>query len=413
MSTIDHDKFYQQQQEDWAARDAEVTRKLNEENTTTNTTISTSNYDSNSASNVILVGTAGNDTITNSGDNVTIDGGAGNDSIRSVGSGGSISGGTGNDRISIYSSPEGFVLQYANGDGNDTIYGWSSIDTLYVEGSYTTQKSDDNIIVTVGDGSIIFRGYSDELKIGTASTSSVSASNAALATITANALAMNESMRAAQNSTETTTQNIYTGGDQVISNYTGEPVTLSGSFSGANFSGNNFVVNSSAGTLTIQNVTDKVIDLRDASGNEFIKAYMPSLAGVIDGTGINGYEIITGSAAGTDVIFAGDGGSQLWGGAGDTADALVGGNGSDIFIGGRYQGSDNFLNVSSADVVNLTDATLSDIVAAVGSADNVLIGFNTGNIISIQSTDTLSAAINLADGTSWRFNHSTQSWQGA
>ena len=203
-----------------------------------------------------------------------------------------------------------------------------------------------------------------------------------------------------------------TGTSQVISNYTGEPVTVSG-FMGATFSGNNFVVNSSAGTLTIQNVTDKIVDLRDGAGNEFVKAYKASAAGVVDGRGINSYEIIEGSSAGMDVIFAGDGGSQLWGGSGTSADAIAGGNGSDIFIGGRYQGADVFYSASSADFVNLTDATLSDIVAAVEVNGNIAIGFNTGNIVTIQSTELLSAAVNLADGSSWRFNHVTKSWQGA
>ena len=204
-----------------------------------------------------------------------------------------------------------------------------------------------------------------------------------------------------------------TGTGQTISNYMGEPVTLSGSFMGATFSGNNFVVNSSAGTLTIQNVVDKVVDLRNSAGNEFVKAYKASAAGVIDGRGIASYEIIEGSSAGTDVIFAGDGGSQIWGGSGTAADALVGGLGTDIFIGGRYQGADNFYSASSADFVNLTDATLSDIVAAVEVNGNIAIGFNTGNIVTIQSTELLSAAVNLADGSSWRFNHVTKSWQSA
>ena len=38
---------------------------------------------------------------------------------------------------------------------------------------------------------------------------------------------------------------------------------------------------------------------------------------------------------------------------------------------------------------------------------------DTGAIISIQSTDTLSAAINLADGSSLRFNHATKAWQNS
>ena len=216
--------------------------------------------------------------------------------------------------------------------------------------------------------------------------------------------------------TSTTTdnnQNVYTGGDQVISNYAGQPITL-GAYTGATFDETgNFFVGSPTGTLAIQNATDKIVDLRDASDNDFIKAYQPSTAGVIDGRGLAGYEIINGSSTGSNVIFAGDGGSQLWGGSGFDADALVGGNGSDIFVGGRLQGADNIFNASSADVVNLNDATLSDIVATVGNNSGIAIGFNTGNVVNIQSTDALSAAVNLADGSSWRYNHVTKGWQSA
>ena len=185
-------------------------------------------------------------------------------------------------------------------------------------------------------------------------------------------------------------------------------------YTGATFdTSGNFFVGSSTGTLTIQDAMDKLVDIIDASDNAFIKAYQASTAGVIDGRGLAGYEIINGSSTGSNVIFAGDGGSQLWGNSGSDADALVGGNGADIFNGGRFQGADNIFNASSADVVNLTDATLSDIVATAGNDSGVAIGFNTGNVVNIQSTDALSAAINLADGSSWRYNHVTKGWQSA
>ncbi|MBR4383067.1 MAG: hypothetical protein IKP64_05865 [Selenomonadaceae bacterium] len=61
----------------------------------------------------------------------------------------------------------------------------------------------------------------------------------------------------------------------------------------------------------------------------------------------------------------------------------------------------------------MTDATLSDIVGTLGNDNGIAIGFNTGTVINIQSTDTLSAAINLADGSSWRYNHVAKSWQSA
>lgn len=89
------------------------------------------------------------------------------------------------------------------------------------------------------------------------------------------------------------------------------------------------------------------------------------------------------------------------------------GGGTDIFTGGKYQGADVFANASSADVVNLNDATLSDIVAASESNNVISLAFNTGNVVAVGSSELLSAAFVLADGSAWRYNHATKSWQGA
>ena len=214
----------------------------------------------------------------------------------------------------------------------------------------------------------------------------------------------------------TTSNNLsYTGGNQVISSYTsGRKIIFNATYAGATFDGaGNFVVNSNLGVLAVQNADDKVIDLSTADGTTFLTAYETTNPAVIDGRNYAGYEIINGSAAGSDFIYAGNGGSQLWGGAGFGADVLTGGGGADIFIGGRTQGADVFLNASSADAVYLNDATLSDIVAASEANGVISLAFNTGNAIAIQSSELLSAAVVLADGLAYRFNHVTKSWQNA
>ena len=94
-------------------------------------------------------------------------------------------------------------------------------------------------------------------------------------------------------------------------------------------------------------------------------------------------------------------------------DILVGGNGADIFIGGRTQGADFFLNASAADLVHLNDTTLSDIVATAEENGTIGIAFNTGNVIAVQSSEAYSAAFMLADGSTYRYNHANKSWQNA
>ena len=95
------------------------------------------------------------------------------------------------------------------------------------------------------------------------------------------------------------------------------------------------------------------------------------------------------------------------------ADTLVGGNGSDIFIGGKTQGADIFLNASSTDIVHLNDATLSDIIATEENNGAIAIAFNNGNAVAVQSSEPLSAAVMFADGSAYRFNHTNKSWQSA
>ena len=206
------------------------------------------------------------------------------------------------------------------------------------------------------------------------------------------------------------------GGNQVIGDYTsGQKIIFGATFAGATFDGaGNFIVNSNLGMLAIQNARDKIIDLSDGAGNTFVTAYEATNPGVIDFRMAAGYEIVSGSSMGADVIFAGNGSSQLWGGWDNAADVFVGGYGTDVFMCGRFFGGDAVLNAASNDVVSVIDSTLSDIVATGSDGmGNVAIAFNTGNFITFQSSELVSAAVVFADGVALRYNHVTQSWQGA
>ena len=158
--------------------------------------------------NVKIYGNNGDDTIENRGYDVTIEAGIGNDSIwtdvySSYGSshyrsatvdGGegddtlvandnetSLNGGAGSDVISIYgSSWEKNTLQggkgtdiiygssanifvYENGDGTDTIYYAKENDTIQIATNtgYTTRKSGNDLIIKVGNGSMLFKNSAD------------------------------------------------------------------------------------------------------------------------------------------------------------------------------------------------------------------------------------------------------------
>ena len=155
-------------------------------NTTRNTIVSgTSDKDtiSNSAGGVTIRGGAGNDsiynstsgnyTVNNSYGYVTIDGGDGNDTIESHDPYMSINGGAGNDSINAgswndvtikggkgndyicFNGAEN-IIQYASGDGNDTIVGYNSDSTIRItdRAAYSTRVDGSDVIVSIGAGSM-------------------------------------------------------------------------------------------------------------------------------------------------------------------------------------------------------------------------------------------------------------------
>ena len=132
---------------------------------------------------ILISGTGGDDSISNEGENVTINGGKG----------ASLVGGAGNDIISIEHGHN--LIQYSAGDGNDLISGFNANSTLLIGGNsyYSTTKSGDNLIVTIGDGKITLNGaaslsevniFNDALTV-TNSTKSPVTVNSAIKTIDA------------------------------------------------------------------------------------------------------------------------------------------------------------------------------------------------------------------------------------
>ena len=132
----------------------------------------------------LIQGEDGNDTIESRGLHVSIDAGDGNDSIRNFSSNVSIYGGAGDDTIrnesydvtinagegndSIFNSEAGknVLFRYYEGDGNDTITGFRADSSLnVVNANYTTSKSGNDIIVTVGDEKIILQGAATLSKV--------------------------------------------------------------------------------------------------------------------------------------------------------------------------------------------------------------------------------------------------------
>ena len=102
---------------------------------------------------------AGNDSVYNYGYWSLINTGIGDDTVYSYGERTIINTGEGNDSIYNDYCWDG-IINYSSGDGNDVIYGFNNNRiTLSISGSsYSTEKSGDDIIVTVDDGKITLVG---------------------------------------------------------------------------------------------------------------------------------------------------------------------------------------------------------------------------------------------------------------
>ena len=358
--------------------------------------------------NASLDGGADDDVISASGADLVILGGAGNDWINcglsqyeGMTMVATLEGGTGNDTISMnggHSDAAGALFKYHSGDGNDVIYGANSkVDVLELDTNYTLSYTQDesqyknnraDLIVTMANGS----------------------------TVTFKSLDIGEYIEHPLQITGGSggwgsSGYTYSGGSQTISDYTGEKVKWNADFTGLGFNNTDFLLYSSSGALTLKNVRDKVIDVADGNGNTVAYAFMASGGGTIDGSGFSPLEVILGGNNASNVIKAGSGGSSLWGGAGNTADTLSGGGGIDYFFVGKDDGSDVIQNASQNDRVMLYNTALSDIANAGTSSNSISLTFNTGATLVVNDKGGLSPSFQLAEGSCWKFNHSTNNWQ--
>ena len=281
----------------------------------------------NSAS-VMISGDDGNDSIDNEyGNEVTIFGGAGNDSIANYGGYKvTITGGADND--TILNSGGSVFIKYYNGDGDDTVIGFSSTDTLQIlNNSYTVEKSGNDLKVKVGSGSILLKNVSNAqiqgtydnstLPLGlsirsvvlTASTkftgNKINLTDYAPIVTKVNASALTSGVSiigsSANNSLTGGKGNdvltggagkdvfVYASGDgnDTITDYTAGQDKIkikSGTISSCSFSGKNVIFNIGSGSITVKNGKGKKITIIDANNKTTTKTYtnLASSADLLD-----------------------------------------------------------------------------------------------------------------------------------
>ncbi|MBQ3337436.1 MAG: hypothetical protein IJG80_08545 [Selenomonadaceae bacterium] len=314
----------------------------------------------NNGSQVTIEAGDGNDTIHSNGSQVIIDAGTGNDSIynysyehySSINAGAgddyisndggahvTIDGGIGNDIISLrqigYLASSLNVIQYVEGDGNDSITGFNFNDTLQIAASkYSTKTSGDDIVVTVGDGKITLAGA--------ASLSSINIDFSKLL---------------------------------LVDDKTSSPVTVETDVK---------VIDGTKRTRAVK-ITGNALNNSIVGGSD---------KDTLKGRGGND-SLFGGSGA--DKIYGEAGSDTLWGGAGN--DTLYGGEGDDVFIYRADEGKDTIMDFTSGDMLQILNADGSEgtftnssfksgklTLAIEGGGHVVFSGVNTSDTFNINGT---------------------------
>ena len=419
------------------------------------------------ASSVLILGDSGNDSIDNyGGNNVTIDGGEGNDSIDSYGSNVVITGGegndkitskrtynssdyskiagnAGNDRISIGSSGYAAALiQYTYGDGDDTVFGFNSNDTVQITTpkSFETMTGGNDLYFIFDNGSITMKNVTSanvvtiaggDLTTETTTTSetvtTAASTTTTVTTVTTETVTTTTTTESATTSTPATTSS---GGDTIINNinnYYGDYYDMSGnngtiinqSSIGGDVTNNTTVDNSitiiKEGDTYTYNGGDKVIDnyqqgevVRlasdyqgiDLNGNSF---FVKSSSGQLEIQ--NSRDKFIGYSAESEVVaysyVAGSGGTvdgrdknvaEIFIGGDNANNQIYAGSGGSSLWGGNG-GADTLTGGSGYDEFFYAVGSGSDIMQSVG--DNDLINLASVNLSQISGVDVSVGQVNI------------------
>ena len=357
-------------------------------------------------SNSSLNGGAGNDFIYNGfnfGNEVTIDGGAGADTIEHSGNQATISGGLGNDSIRLYldDSPNILIL-YNSGDGNDKVIGFNDDDTLSISGgTYSTAKSGNNIIVTVGNGKISLIGAASLSDVNIVGTEE----NSKLITLTEGNDFHTNTISGATINALGGSDTIDSDADNVVVNggNGNDSVDSSGDYSTLNGdAGNDDLFNreatgtkifGGAGDDSLHNYIGHSVSIVAGVGNDYVNSYQGNFVTL---SGDDGNDFVQ-NISGTNSSLSGGAGADTLNNSGDYSTLLAGaGNDSIYNLGDTVSldggaGNDTIHSYSYSATIN--GAGGNDIISLQGGSMNNLIKYFSGDgndkIYGLTATETL------------------------
>ena len=388
----------------------------------------------NLGSKATLSGGDGNDLIyTYNAASVSIDGGADNDNIWLFNSSNklTVKGGTGNDTIHGVSLEGDVLYQYAAGDGNDLIDCFNSTSSLSISGDeYSSTTSGDDIIISVGDGSITLNGAAslstvniigtEKIVISTVPTEGADSISNTISGATINALGGDDTIN---NSGENVLipYNTGDGNDSIIGFNATSTLSLSSDEYSSVTSGNDIIIGVGDGAITLNgaasletvNIVTFINNINNENANSLISGTdnADSITNSAQNVTINGNggkdtvsnsgnNVTINGGAGNDslhserasnVLINGDDGDDTLGTyyTSSTNITLNGGAGDDyIYNNGRTvsivggEGSDTVYNSSTASAVNIDAGAGNDSVSNGGSNVTISVGDGSDTIYS-------------------------------
>ena len=364
--------------------------------------------------NISLRGTKYNDTISNGGENVTIDTGDGDDYISNIADNVSIDAGAGNDTIynhadnitidagdgndSISNNSDNVVFIWSGGD--DTIDGFKEDSVLSIGSAYSTQQSGDDVIVTVGDNTVVLTGTSslDNLDIiGEDGSTFINYNDNSLVSGTTG----NDSI--INYGTNSTIQ--AKGGMDTIYNEAANSIIDAGdgSDSISNSQADNVSISAGKGLDTIINEHAYNVTLDGGNGNDKIIVRRGDHTTIYGGAG---NDTILGETVDSESsTWAMGGYANIDGGNGDDyinpvfsdSASIFGGEGNDTIIN---EGDDSTLNGGAGnDIISLHGASLENNVIKyeVGEGNDTIFGFNETSKLSITAGTEYSTVVSGED----------------
>lgn len=171
-------------------------------------------------------------------------------------------------------------------------------------------------------------------------------------------------------------------------------------------------------TFTVDDTTDKYLGgngddtLKVAGGEQYniwlnIDEKFSSIEN-LDASSSTGAHQLVGSFD-NSVVVGGEGNSSLWGG-GVNDDTLIGGSGAEMFFYLHDNGNDVINNVGANDLVNLLNINFEQLTGIELEDRTLAVKFDNEQTLKVTAAED-DVTFQLADGSRWTFNHSSQSWR--